>query len=162
MWLEVKNLPANEGDARDIGLILGLGRSPEGGNGNLLQYSCFENSMGSQRVEDDWATEHTQKQTQNNTADHVQLFATLWTVAYQAPQSMEFFRQEFWSGLSFPSLGDLPDPGIEPRSPALQADALASEPPGKPNRIIHTNNYHKCKWAKSSKQKTQIGWMGTK
>ena len=48
---------------------------------------------------------------------------------------MEFFRQEFWSGLSFPSLGDLPDPGIEPRSPALQADALASEPPGKPKNI---------------------------
>ena len=62
----------------------------------------------------------------------VQLFATPWTVAYQAPQSMEFSRQEYWSGLPFPSPGDLPDPGIKPRSPAFQADALLSEPPGKP------------------------------
>ena len=49
-------------------------------------------------------------------------------IAYQAPLSMEFFRQEHWSGLPFPSPGDLPDPGIEPRSPALQADSLPSEP----------------------------------
>ena len=46
--------------------------------------------------------------------------------------SMEFSRQEYWSGLSFPSPGDLPDPGIEPRPPALQADSFLSEPPGKP------------------------------
>ena len=59
------------------------------------------------------------------------LFATPWTVAYLAPLSMGFSRQEYWSGLSFPSPGDLPHPGIEPRSPALQADALTSEPPGK-------------------------------
>ena len=62
----------------------------------------------------------------------VQLFATPWTVAHQAPPSMGFSRQESWSGLPFPSPGDLPDPGIEPRSPALEADALTSEPPGKP------------------------------
>ena len=62
----------------------------------------------------------------------VQLFATLWTVAYKAPLSMGFSRQEYWSGLPFPSPGDLPDPGIELESPALQADALPSEPPGKP------------------------------
>ena len=55
-----------------------------------------------------------------------------WTVAYQASPSMGFSRQEYWSGLPFPSPGDLPDPGIEPRSPALEADALTSEPPGKP------------------------------
>ena len=61
----------------------------------------------------------------------VQLFATLWTLAYQAPPSMLFSRQEYWSGLPFPSPGDLPDPGMEPRSPALRADALPSEPPGK-------------------------------
>ena len=60
----------------------------------------------------------------------VQLLATPWTAAYQAPLSMGFSRQECWSGLPFPSPGDLPDPGIEPRSPALQADALPSEPPG--------------------------------
>ena len=63
---------------------------------------------------------------------HVWLFATPWTVAYQAPPSMGFSRQECWSGLPFPSPGDLPDPGIEPGSPRLQADTLPSEPPGKP------------------------------
>ena len=59
----------------------------------------------------------------------VRLFVIPWTVAYQDPPSMEFSRQEFWSGLPFPSPGDVPDPGTEPRSPALQADALPSEPP---------------------------------
>ena len=63
---------------------------------------------------------------------HVRLFVISWTVAHQAPPSMEFSRHEYWSGLPFPSPGDLPDPGIEPRSPTLQADALLSEPPGKP------------------------------
>ena len=62
----------------------------------------------------------------------VRLFATLWTVAHQAPPSMGFSRQEYWSELPFPSPGDLPDPRIKPRSPTLQADALTSEPPGKP------------------------------
>ena len=66
----------------------------------------------------------------------VQLFVTPWTVAYQAPPSMGFSRQEYWSGLPFPSPGDLPDPGIEPRSPTLQADALPSEPPGNPSYLI--------------------------
>ena len=60
----------------------------------------------------------------------VQLFAIPWTVAHQAPLSMGFSRQEYWSGLSFPSPGGLPNPGMEPRSPALQADALTSESPG--------------------------------
>ena len=60
----------------------------------------------------------------------VQFFATPWMVAHQALPSMGFSRQEYWSGLPFPSPGDLPDPGIEPRSPTLQADALTSEPPG--------------------------------
>ena len=58
----------------------------------------------------------------------VRLFAIPWTVAYQAPQSTEFSRQEYWSGLPFPSPGDLPSPGIETGSPALRADALLSEP----------------------------------
>ena len=62
----------------------------------------------------------------------VQLFVTPWTVAYQAPPSMGFSREEYWSGLPFPSPGDLPDQGIEPGSPKFQADALTSEPPGKP------------------------------
>ena len=54
----------------------------------------------------------------------VRLFATPWTVAYQAPPSMRLSRKEYWSGVPFPSPGDLPNPGIEPRSPAFQADAL--------------------------------------
>ena len=57
----------------------------------------------------------------------VRLFATPWTVAHSAPPSMGFSRQEYWSGLPFPSPGDLPNPGIEPGSPALQADALTAE-----------------------------------
>ena len=70
----------------------------------------------------------------------VQLFAIPWTAAYQAPPSMGFSRQEYWSGLPFPSPGALPDPGIEPGSPAFQAYALTSEPPGKPLRVV----FSKC------------------
>ena len=62
---------------------------------------------------------------------HVQLFATPWTVAHRAPLSMGFSRQEYWSGLPFASPGDLPNPGTEPKSPTLQADALPSELQGK-------------------------------
>ena len=62
---------------------------------------------------------------------HVQLLVTTWTVACQAPLSMAFSRQEYWSGLPCPPPGDLPKPGIKPRSPSLQADSLPSEPPGK-------------------------------
>ena len=63
-----------------------------------------------------------------------QLFPTLapWTVAHQAPLSMEFSRQEYWSGLPFPFPGDLPDPEIEPGSPTLQTGSLLFEPAGKP------------------------------
>ena len=57
--------------------------------------------------------------------------AIQWTVAHQVSPSLGFSRQEYWSGLPFPSPGDLPDPGIKPRSPVLQADTLTSEPPGK-------------------------------
>ena len=59
-------------------------------------------------------------------------FAVSWTVACQAPPPMGFSRQEYWSGLPFPSPGDLPDPRIEPGFPTLQIDTLLSEPPGKP------------------------------
>ena len=62
---------------------------------------------------------------------HVQLIATPWTVAHQASLSVGLSRQEYWSRFPFSSPGDLADPGIEPRSPALQADSLPSEPPGK-------------------------------
>ena len=58
---------------------------------------------------------------------HVRLFATLWTVARQAPLLVGLSRQEYWSELPFPSPGDLPDSGIEPKSPSLQADSLTSD-----------------------------------
>ena len=74
----------------------------------------------------------------------VQLFVTPWTVAHQAPPSMGFSRQEYWSGLLFPSPGDVPNPGIEPLSPALQANSLPSEPPGKP---IQCKCYVNCKYS---------------
>ena len=66
---------------------------------------------------------------------HVPLFATPWTVTYQASPSMGFSRQEYWSGLPFPSPGDLPDPGIKPGSPALEAYTLTSEPQGSPKDV---------------------------
>ena len=62
---------------------------------------------------------------------HVRLFVTPWTIAYQALSSMGFCRQEYYSGLPFPSPGDLPNTGTEPRSPTLQSDTLPSDPPGK-------------------------------
>ena len=70
----------------------------------------------------------------------VQLFATPWTIAYKAPLSMDFSRQEYWNGSPFPSPGDLPKPGTEPGSPALLADALLSAPPGKPVYMLVGEN----------------------
>ena len=69
------------------------------------------------------------------------VFATPWIVGYQAPQSMKFSKQEYWSGLPFSSPGDLPNPRIESRSPTLRADALPSEPPGKPLKTADELNY---------------------
>ena len=60
-----------------------------------------------------------EQQSEVKSFSHIQLFVTPWTVAYQAPLSMGFSRQEYWSGLPFPSPGDLPNPGIKPRSPVL-------------------------------------------
>ena len=60
---------------------------------------------------------------------------TPWTIAQQAPPSMEFSKQEYWSGLPLPSPGDLPNPGTKAGSPTLQADSLPSEPPGKPHTV---------------------------
>ena len=74
----------------------------------------------------------------------VQLFVTPWTVAHQVPLSMEFSRQEYWSGLPLPSPGGLPNPGIKPRSPTLQADALPFEPPGNPHKKTKQNPKCKC------------------
>ena len=67
----------------------------------------------------------------------VRVFATPWTLARQASLSMEFFRQEYWSGLPCPPLGDLPNPEIKARSPALQEDSLPAEPQGKPFKSLN-------------------------
>ena len=82
---------------------------------------------------------HSNKESESEVAQSGRLFATPWTVAYQAPPSMGFSRQDYWSGVPLPSPGDLPDPGIGPRSPALQADALPSEPPGKSTKKASPN-----------------------
>ena len=71
---------------------------------------------------------------------HVRLSAIPWTVACQVPLSMGFPRQEYWSGLPFPSPGDVPNPGTEPASPVLQVDSSLSEPPEKPNLFLSVSN----------------------
>ena len=66
---------------------------------------------------------------------------TLWAIAHKAPLSVEFFRQEYRSGFPFPFPADLPDRGIRPGSPTLQADSFLCEPPGKPNKcLVHVNS----------------------
>ena len=88
-------------------------------------YSLLRNWMGKEHECKD------KKVLKVKSLSRVWLFAIPWTIAYQAPPSMGFSRQEFWSGLPFPSPGDLLNAGIKHGSPALQADALPSEPPGK-------------------------------
>ena len=75
---------------------------------------------------------------------------TPWTVACQSPLSMEFSRQEYWSGLPFPSPGDLPNPGIEPGSPTLQADSLQSDPP------LYSNNKNFNTFKSSQKAQSDL------
>ena len=93
-------------------------------NTSMLFKVLFSFPVTTSSLADEWS--------EVKSLSRVRLFATPWTVAYQAP-SMRFSRQEYWSGLPFPSPADLPDRGNEPGSPALQADALPSEPPGKPS-----------------------------
>ena len=91
--------------------------------------------MGSKSVIMKYSTTYINIKVKVKSLSHVRLFVAPWTVVYQAPLSMGFSRQEYWSGLPFPSPGDPPDPGIEPGSPALQADALPSKPPGKSQSV---------------------------
>ena len=129
MALVVKTPSANTGDIRDVGLLPGSGISPGERHGN-------RSSILAWRIP--WTEEPggLQSIVKVKSLSPVRLFVTPWTVAHQAPSSKGFSRQEYWSGLPFPSPGDLPNPGIEPRSPSLQADALTSEPPGKPKRYM--------------------------
>ena len=139
--------------AGDTGSIPGSGRSPGGGNGSPLQHSCLENPMAGEA----WRTT-VRMVTKSDTTEglstwwplkqgrarvvlkwkwkcsslsRARLFVTLCIVVWQPPLSLGFSRQEYWGGLLCPPPGDLPNPGIEPRSPTLQADSLPSEPPGK-------------------------------
>ena len=84
------------------------------------------------------------------------LFATPWTVAFQAPLFIGFSRQEYWSGLPCSPPVDLPNSGIEPRSPALQADSLLSEPPGKPTISVYGRTWQEgrrtCMWMELNQQ----------
>ena len=91
-----------------------------------MQLTCMWGSWDESLLLSEWV----------KSLSRVRLFATPWTVAYQASLSMGFSRQEYWSGLPFPSPGDLPNPGIEPGSPALEIDPLTSEPPGKPKSLL--------------------------
>ena len=85
--------------------------------------------------------------------------ATPWTAARQAPLSMGFSRQEYWSGLPFPSPGDLPDPGIKPGSPALQVDSLPSEPPGKPTVVLASHKSNPALWGFCDCFKLLLHWV---
>ena len=99
--------------------------------GSLLFVYLFTRMKTSRGMEGKGEVKGEVREPKYSSLSCVQLSLTPWTTARQAPLSMGFPRQEYWSGLPFPSLGDLPDPGIKSRSPALQADSLPSEPPGK-------------------------------
>ena len=142
----------------DLGSIPGLGRSPGGGHSNPPQYSCLENPKdigGCQttmhRVTKSWArlsdlhfhfhfktTRALPCFSGHHMLSHsvVSDFVTIHILVLQASPAMGFSRKECWSGLPFPSPGDLPDPGIEPVSPALQADSSLLRPRGSLVSII--------------------------
>ena len=103
-------------EIRNLAITLKLGATPAGQSCGNRSDTAFQGG----------------KKVKVKSLSRVQLFQIPWTVAHQAPLSMGFSRQAYWSGLPFPSPGDLSNPGIEPQSPTLQADALTSEPPGKP------------------------------
>ena len=130
----VKNPPVQERQVWSLGQEDPL-RSLEQEMAIALQYSHQEDPMDKWSLAgySPWGCK------ESDTTEHTYTL-TPWTIAYQTPLSMGFSRQEYCSGLPFPSPGDLPNPGIEPGSPALQADALPSEPPGK---SLHKDN---CNW----------------
>ena len=152
MALVIKNLPANAGWCKQCGFHLLVGKIPWGrkwhptlvflpgkfhGQRSLVGYHPWGHKDSDTT---EWLStrfKHSKGylcswRSEVKLLSRIRLFATPWTVADQAPPPMGFSRQDYWSRLPFPSPGDLPDPGIEPRSSALQADALTSEPPGKP------------------------------
>ena len=129
-------LPMQE--TQSLGLIPGSGRPHGVGNGNPTPVFLTEKFHGQSWTRLSMHVPHTHTYTFEthqipaHTVVSACLFVTLWIVAHQAPLSMEFSRQEDWSGLPFPSPEDLPNPGTEMRSPTLQADSFPSRSPGKP------------------------------
>ena len=129
MALVVKNPPASAGDIGDMGSVLRVRRSSGGGHKNPLQYPYLENPQGKRSLVgcSPWRCKESDTTEQLSIAQCtwvlscVQLFVAPWTVACQAPLSIGFSRQDYWSGLPYPSLGDLPNPGIEPTSPMSPA-----------------------------------------
>ena len=113
-------------NAGDLGLIPGSGRSPGEGNGNPLQYSCLENPMDRGAWQ---STVHGVTRVGHNLA----IKPSPWTVAHQAPLSMGFPRQEYWSGLPFPSPGDIPHPRME-LADSLQKTLMLGMTEGKRRR----------------------------
>ena len=113
------------------------------GNGNPLQCSCLENPRDGGAC---WAAESQTRLKRLGggssqllcvcVLSHVQLFATPWTEPRQTPLFMGFPRQEYWSGLPFPSTGDLPEPGIEPKFPSLAGGFFNTVTPGKPIQLL--------------------------
>ncbi len=89
---------------------------------------------------------------------HVWLLTTPWTAAYQAPPSMGFSRQEYWSGLSCPPPGDLPNTGIKPKPPTLQANSLLSEPPGK-TKMLQWVAYPFPRESSRPRNRTGVSWI---
>ena len=131
---EVKASASNAGDP---GSIPGSGRSPGEGNGNPLQYYCLKNRMDGGTW---WATVHGFSIPNSCSSVSCSVISNSLRphglyVARQSPVSMGFSRQEYWSGLLFPSPGGLHNPGIKPWSPALQTHSLPSELQGSPHRM---------------------------
>ena len=136
-------------------------------------------SMGSQKFGHSWVTEEQQWaflevairekwRREVNVFSRVRPFVTQWTVACKTPLSMGFSRQEYWSGLPFPSSGDRPNPGIEPRSPALQTDSLLVEPWGKfrgghflPQTWPHPRPFRLQYWEPSRQTTNRVGTQTT-
>ena len=108
-----------------------------------VSLNIYKNPVASECMSKEWSR-YLNIQQWVKSLSRVWFFVTPWTVAYQAPPSMGFSRQEHCNGLPFPSPGDIPDPGTEPWSPALYADTVPSEPPGKPKHtmpvLIYTFN----------------------
>ena len=110
-------------------------------HGQMSNYTILHSYQ--QCVSDsDFLHPHQHQRSEVKFLSRVRLLATPQTIACYAPPSMGFSRQEYWSRLPFPSSEDLPDPGIKPRSPALQADALPSEPPGKSNSMFKRHQFY--------------------